>query len=237
MIGLSLLATQETAALYALRETASSVGSGKTAAASSTQQVYEATDTLSTLVSLDPNTVNAIVQQVAAFNGFRPPGASTSDVSDVLDGVAKILGQGQGAYVVTYVTPGGSFQGAVSPAEFAAWQNGVGPSPIGYFPISEALSRLAAHQTLSQTAGSQAVTPGSRQDYGANVALYVLHGSASAKTDIVLKPTQPKTPVLTEVAKGVFIGVTYIPPSEAVTAQTATVSAGTTSGATVNSFA
>jgi hypothetical protein len=237
MIGLSPLATQDSAALYALRETASSVGSGTATAASSTQQVYEATDTLSTLLSLDPNTVDSIVQQVAAFNGFRPPGAATSDLSDVLDGVAKILGQGQGAYVVTYVTPGGSFQGAVSPAEFADWQNGVGPSPIGYFPISEALSRLAAHQALGQTGASQAVTLDNRQDNGANVALYVLHGSASAKTDIVLKPTQPKTPVLTEVAKGVFIGVTYIPPSEAVTAQTATVSAGTTSGATVNSFA
>jgi hypothetical protein len=237
MLGLSLLATQETAALYALRQTASSVGSGTATAASPARQVYAATDTLSTLLSLNPNTLDSIVQQVAGFDALQPPGAATSDLSGILNGVAAILAKGQGAYVVTYVTPGGSLQGAVTPAEFADWQNGVGPSPIGYFPISEALSRLAAQQTQAPSGGSQAVTLDAIQNTGASVALAVLHGPAPAKPISLPKPVQQKTPGLTEVAQGVFIGVVFIPPSDAVTTQTATLSVSTTSGATLNGFA
>jgi hypothetical protein len=92
MLGLSLLATQETAALYALRQTASSVGSGTATVAFPARQVYAATDTLSTFLSLDPNTLDSIVQQVAGFDALQPPGAATSDLSDILSGVAAILG-------------------------------------------------------------------------------------------------------------------------------------------------
>jgi hypothetical protein len=203
-----------------------------------------ATDTTSTLVSLDPATLGAIAKAAAPFYDTRPAFAQPNSTGLLTD-LSSALSQGNGAFFVSYNVNGAGFLGSFTPAEFAKLRDG-DDKPIDGLPIANAIQ--AAETGGWQIAGSeQAAAPQDPRLQDELKALVILNkgtGSASATRQTTAQLVNPSTTALTVQASGtedghaVSISIVWVPPSDAATVQTQTSAVSTSAQSlTLNSLA
>jgi hypothetical protein len=139
-LGLTLLYQTSSATLLSqenLRLEKTNTAQGTTASAQFNSRESVATDTTSTLVSLDPATLGAIATAAAPFYGSQAA-FNQSESTQLLNGLSSALSQGNGAFVVRFSTNGGAFLGAFTPAEFAKLRDG-DEQPIGGYSVANAI--------------------------------------------------------------------------------------------------
>jgi len=190
-----------------------------------------ATDTSSTLVSLDAGTLSAIATAVAPFYG-SDASFNQSETTQLLTGLSSALSQGNGAFVVSYSVNGSpAMIGAFTPAEFGKLQDG---EDRPYNDLSLGSVIQAADDAGWQVAGSAqaAALQDPRQDeLKALAILNKTSSSASPTKQAVAQLVDPSTTALTAKASvtedgyALSISIVWVPPSDAATVQTQTTAA------------
>lgn len=191
-----------------------------------------ATDTTSTLVSLDAGTLSAIATAVAPFYG-SDASFNQSETTQLLTGLSSALSQGDGAFVVSYSVNGSpAMIGAFTPAEFGKLQDG---EDRPYNDLSLGSVIQAADEAGWQVAGSaQAAAlqdPRLQDELKALAILNKTSSSASPTKQAVAQLVDPSTTALTAKASvtedgyALSISIVWVPPSDAATVQTQTTAA------------